>query len=129
MLSACPNGIDIYFDNVGGQLLEAVLNQINTNARIAFCGAVSDYTRTESFGPSNLFQLVTNCANIQGFLTHTKVDRYDEARARLSHWLSDGRLVSYEQMYEGVECCGQAFSDLFAGKNYGKTVVKVAEDP
>ncbi|MEO2177190.1 MAG: NADP-dependent oxidoreductase [bacterium] len=121
--AACPDGIDIYFDNVGGPLLEPVLNQINNGARIAFCGAVADYTRTENSGPSNLFQLVTNCARIEGFLTHTKVDRYDEARRALSQWLSDGQLVSFEHMYEGIECCGQAFSDLFAGKNFGKTIV------
>ena len=121
---ACPDGIDIYFDNVGGRLLEPVLNQINNGSRVVFCGAVADYTRTEDSGPSNLFQLVTNCARIEGFLTHTKVDRYDEARSMLSKWLSEGRLVSFEHMYEGIECCGQAFADLFAGKNYGKTLVK-----
>jgi NADPH-dependent curcumin reductase CurA len=124
--AACPDGVDIYFDNVGGPLLTPVLNQINNGARVAFCGAVADYTATQASGPPNLFQLVTNCARIEGFLTHTKVDRYDEARSQLSTWISEGQLVSYEHMYEGVEHCGQAFADLFAGKNHGKTIVKVA---
>ncbi len=127
--AACPDGIDVYFDNVGGPLLEPVLNQINNGARIAFCGAVADYTATQSSGPSNLFQLVTNCARIEGFLTHTKVDRYDEARSQLSTWITEGQLVSFQHMYEGVEHCGQAFADLFAGKNFGKTIVRATPDP
>ena len=125
--TACPTGVDIYFDNVGGPLLEPVLNQINNGARIAFCGAVADYTRTQESGPANLFQLVTHCAKMEGFLTHTKLDRYGEARTMLSRWLADGQLFNFEQRYEGVEYCGQAFVDLFAGRNYGKTIVKVAD--
>jgi NADPH-dependent curcumin reductase CurA len=126
--AACPDGVDIYFDNVGGPLLEPVLAQINPGARIAFCGAVADYVSAENSGPSNLFQLVTNGARMEGFLTHTRVDRYDEARSKLSLWISEGRLQSFQQLYEGVENCGLAFSDLFAGKNFGKTLVKVADD-
>jgi len=126
IMTACPDGVDVYFDNVGGPLLEPVLNQINHGARIVFCGAVSDYTRQAEVGPANLFQLVTNCAKIEGFLTHTKIDRYDEARSALSKWLSEGRLASQEHIYEGVESCGQAFSDLFAGVNYGKTLVRLS---
>lgn len=122
---ACPDGVDIYFDNVGGSLLAPVLNNINNGARIVFCGAVSDYSRTEEIGPGNLFQLVTNCAKIEGFLTHTKVDRYDEARRTLSDLLTKGQITSFEHIYEGIEYCGQAFADLFAGKNYGKTLVRV----
>ena len=119
----CPNGIDIYFDNVGGQILEHVLNHINEGARIPFCGAVADYTSTNP-GPSNLFKLVTNSARIQGFMTHHNVDRYDEARDQLKDWLADGKLTCFEQQYEGVDSCGTAFSGLFAGKNFGKSVVK-----
>jgi NADPH-dependent curcumin reductase CurA len=120
----CPNGIDIYFDNVGGPLLEHVLNHINEGARIPFCGAVSDYTNKNA-GPSNLFKLVTNSARIQGFMTHHNVDRYDEARNQLKAWLSNGDLNCFEQRYEGVSSCGVAFSSLFAGKNFGKSVVQV----
>jgi NADPH-dependent curcumin reductase CurA len=125
IFAACPDGVDIYFDNVGGSLLAPVLNNINVGARVVFCGAVADYSRSEEIGPGNLFQLVTNCAKIEGFLTHTKVDRYDEARAALSDLLSKGQLNSFEHFYQGIEYCGQAFADLFAGKNYGKTLVKV----
>ena len=124
--ATCPDGVDVYFDNVGGELLVPVLNNINHGARIPFCGAVADYTRLEEKGPGNLFQLVTNCARLEGFLTHTKVDRYDEARNMLSSWLEEGKLKSFEAVYEGVSSCGVAFSDLFAGKNFGKTLVKVS---
>jgi NADPH-dependent curcumin reductase CurA len=125
---ACPNGIDVYFDNVGGPLLEIVLNHIAHGARIAFCGAVADYSKRGSgTGPSNLFQLVTQCATLQGFLTHTQLDRYPEARAQLSRWISFGALESHEHVYHGVENCGIAFCDMFAGKNFGKTIVNVSE--
>jgi len=125
LASTCPDGIDIYFDNVGGPLLEPVLNHINVGARIPFCGAVADYTRTEPVGPSNLFQLVTRSARLEGFMTHTRVDRYDEARNALRGWLDAGRLKCFEHRYQGIENCGVAFADLFAGRNFGKTIVKV----
>ncbi|MFT5209108.1 MAG: NADPH-dependent curcumin reductase CurA [Flavobacterium sp.] len=128
LAAACPEGIDVYFDNVGGPLLSPVLNQIVSGARIVFCGAVSDYTSSNTAGPSSLFQLVTNCAKIEGFLTHKKVERYDEARSMLSTWLSEQQLISYEHTYDGIECCGQAFADMFAGINYGKTIVRASAD-
>ncbi len=128
MAAACPAGVDVYFDNVGGPLLETVLDHINEGARIPFCGAVADYgAQSESWGPSNLFQIVTKWATLQGFMTHTKLDRYPEARAQLKEWLASGQLVAHEQMYEGVEQCGVAFADLFAGNNFGKAVVHVQD--
>jgi len=128
LAEACHNGIDVYFDNVGGPLQEVVLDHIAQGARIPFCGAVADYGSQErGKGPSNLFQLVTKCALMQGFMTHTQVDRYPEARRQLSAWLAAGQIRAIEQMYQGVENCGVAFSDLFAGRNFGKTVVRVAD--
>ena len=121
-----PGGIDVYFDNVGGNLLEPVLNHINYGARVAFCGAVADYTDDEGTGPRNLFRLVANCARMEGFMTHYWTEDYPEAREILSGWLKDGSLKNFETQYEGVEQCGIAFSDLFAGRNRGKTIVKVA---
>jgi NADPH-dependent curcumin reductase CurA len=128
LAQACPQGIDVYFDNVGGPLLEVVLDHIADGARIPFCGAVADYAgQTRGQGPSNLFQLVTRCATLQGFLTHTQLERYPEARAQLTAWLQSGELRNHEFTYQGVEQCGVAFSDMFAGKNFGKTVVKVTD--
>ncbi|HIG61363.1 MAG TPA: NADP-dependent oxidoreductase [Gammaproteobacteria bacterium] len=123
--SACPAGVDVYFDNVGGPILETVLGQINQGARIPFCGAVADYSRTAPSGPSNLFMLVTQCARLEGFLTHTKLARYDEARQQLKAWMGEGALKTFVQSYQGVDQCGIAFADLFAGNNFGKTIVKV----
>ena len=123
--SACPSGVDVYFDNVGGPILETVLGQINQGARIPFCGAVADYSRTAPSGPSNLFMLVTQCARLEGFLTHTKLARYDEARQQLKTWMGEGSLKTFVQVYQGVDQCGIAFADLFAGNNFGKTIVKV----
>lgn len=124
LAAACPDGVDVYFDNVGGGLLEVVLNQINHSARIPFCGAVSNYNN-DNPGPKNLFNLVTMSASITGFMTHEQVERYPEARTQLKAWLEDGQLKAFEQVYDGVEQTGKAFCDLFAGNNFGKTVVKV----
>jgi len=122
---ACPNGIDVYFDNVGGPLLEVILEHINDGARIPFCGAVADYARLAPQGPSNLFQLVTHSAKLQGFMTHLQVDRYPEARRQLLAWIDQGLLKSVAMEYEGVDQCGVAFANLFAGVNFGKSVVRV----
>ena len=123
--SACPEGIDVYFDNVGGPLLEVILEHINDGARIPFCGAVADYARLTPQGPSNLFQLVTHSAKLEGFMTHLQVERYPEARQQLLSWISQGQLKSMAAEYEGVENCGVAFANLFAGVNFGKSVVRV----
>jgi len=120
----CPDGVDVYFDNVGGPLLEDVLERINVGARIALCGAVADYGNPRP-GPSNLFQLVTREAKMQGFFTHTQVERYPEAREALSNWVTDGELVVPEYRLQGIEQVGPAFCDLFAGRNFGKTVVEL----
>jgi NADPH-dependent curcumin reductase CurA len=121
----CPDGIDVYFDNVGGDLLEPVLNHINYQARIPFCGAVADYTDEDGTGPRNLFRLVANCAKLEGFMTHYWVEDYEAARDVLVGWLNEGKLKNFEASYDGVENCGVAFSDLFAGRNFGKAIVKV----
>ena len=123
--SACPEGIDVYFDNVGGPLLEVILDHINDGARIPFCGAVADYARLAPQGPSNLFQLVTHSAKLEGFMTHLQVERYPEARQQLLSWISQSQLKSVAEEYEGVENCGVAFANLFAGVNFGKSVVRV----
>lgn len=127
LAAAFPDGIDVYFDNVGGPLLEIVLENIAPAARIPFCGAVADYARESESGPSNLFQLVKQSATLQGFMTHLQLDRYPEARAQLSQWIASGDVKNKETMYEGVAMCGVAFSDMFAGSNFGKTVVHVAD--
>lgn len=124
--AACPDGIDVYFDNVGGPLMETVLNHINEDARILLCGSVATYNSTDPVpGPSNLFQLTTKHAHMHGFMTHLNLARYDEARAVLAGWIGEGRLVVHEHRLRGIEQVGQAFCDLFAGVNFGKTIVEL----
>lgn len=124
LANVCPDGVDVYFDNVGGPILEHVLDAINIGSRIVLCGAVSTYGSPGS-GPGNLFQLVTKESLMQGFFAHTQVDRYPEARKALAGWIDEGKLNAPEYMLEGIESVGPAFCDLFAGRNFGKTIVKL----
>ncbi|NKB98169.1 MAG: zinc-binding dehydrogenase [Pseudomonadales bacterium] len=124
LAALCPNGVDVYFDNVGGPILEVVLDHLAVGARIALCGAVATYGNPGS-GPGNLFQLVTKEALMRGFFAHTQVDRYPEARSQLAQWIDTDKLNAPEYMLSGIESVGPAFSDLFAGRNFGKTIVKL----
>lgn len=122
----CPNGIDVYFDNVGGPILEVVLDHITTRARIVLCGAVATYNSSDKVpGPSNLFSLVTKNATMTGFLTHQSHDRYAEARSRIIAWMHAGQLKNLEHRLHGIEAVGPAFCDMFAGRNLGKTLVQL----
>ncbi len=124
----CPDGIDVYFDNVGGPLLEVVLEHINEGARVVLCGAVASYGQQQA-GPANLFQLVTKQASMTGFLTHTRSDaEYAAARETLLGWLQTGKLKAPEYRLHGIENVARAFCDLFAGRNFGKTVVALVDD-
>ena len=121
---ACPNGIDVYFDNVGGPLLEVVLDNIAVGARIVLCGSIISYNALEPVrGPSNLFQLTARQATMQGFMTHLQETRYEEARKEITGWVKSGVLRNAEYRLTGINKVGQAFCDLFSGKNFGKTIV------
>ena len=98
--AACPDGVDVFFDNVGGQTLEAVISNMNHRGRLVLCGAISGYGVTPH-GPNNLFELITKELSIEGFMTHFRHDRYDEAREQLSQWLRDGLIHSPEHRLEG----------------------------
>jgi NADPH-dependent curcumin reductase CurA len=127
--AACPAGIDVYLDSVGGETLQAAIANLNTGARVVLCGSITHYNAAEPApGPHNLFELVTKEALMQGFMTHHRVDRYPEAREQLARWIADGKLNNIEYMLEGIENAGVAFCDLFAGRNFGKTVVKLSDD-
>ena len=119
---ACPAGVDVFFDNVGGQTLEAAISNMKHRGRLVLCGAISGYGVTPH-GPSNLFELVTKELSVEGFMTHFRHERYDEAREQLSVWLREGAIQSPEHRLEGIENVGKAFADLFAGENFGKTIV------
>lgn len=126
--ATCPQGVDVYFDNIGGPLLQAAIDNINERARLILCGAISDYhTNQAAPGPNNLFQLVTNQATMSGLMCHHQIDRYDEARNQLMAWVASGQLRNIEYMSRGIERVGPAFCEMFQGKNFGKTVVQLAD--
>ncbi len=124
--TACPDGVDVYFDNVGGAISEAVLVKINNFARIVVCGAISIYNETSL--PKSLsvqpFR-IKNRALMQGFIINDYAAKFPRAMVQLSQWLAEGNLTYTETIVEGFEQIPQAFFDLFEGKNTGKMVVKV----
>ena len=126
--AVCPDGVDVYFDNVGGETLQAAISNLNVNARVALCGSITQYnTDAPMPGPNNMFELVTKEVTMKGFMTHMQAERYPEVRQQLQDWINDGKLKSIEYCLDGIENAGVAFCDLFAGRNFGKTVVKLSD--
>jgi len=122
----CPNGIDLDFENVGGEILDAVLAQINIGARISLCGMISQYNATEPVpGPYNLVMLVVKRARIQGFLVSDYMDRAAEAMTALRRWLMEGKIKYRVDVVEGLEEAPRGVNKLFEGSNTGKLVVKI----
>ncbi len=126
--AATPDRIDVYFDNVGGPILESALFRMNVGGRIVCCGAASQYdTSTPGPGPRGIpGLLVNNRVRMQGFLVFDYASTYDEARAELGGWVADGSLKPLVTTYDGLEAAPQAFVDLLAGATVGTTVVTVA---
>lgn len=123
---ACPNGVDIYFDNVGGEISDAVLFNINKFSRTINCGAISVYNNTElPRGISVQPFLVKNSSSMQGFIVSDFADKHAEGIKQLAEWLQQGKLHATETIKEGFDNIPQAFLDLFEGKNKGKMVVKI----
>ncbi|MBL7560357.1 NADP-dependent oxidoreductase [Olleya sp. YSTF-M6] len=123
---AAPNGVDVYFDNVGGPISDAVLFSINQFARIIICGAISVYNETEL--PKSISVqpfLVKNSALMQGFIVSNYAEKFPEAIQKLSGWLAEGKLTYTETIVDGFDNIPQAFIDLFEGKNKGKMIVKI----
>ncbi|MGH8822281.1 MAG: NADP-dependent oxidoreductase [Rhodoferax sp.] len=125
----CPNGVDIYFDNVGGEILDAALARLARGARIIICGAVSQYNNTGAVqGPKNYLSLLVNRARMQGIVVFDYADRYPLAVAELAGYLKDGRMKSKEDVVTGLDTFPEALIKLFTGENFGKLVLQVAED-
>jgi len=124
----CPKGIDVYFDNVGGEILDLVLTQIARGARIVSCGAISQYNNTTPIkGPSNYLSLLVNRASMRGFVVSDYASRYGEAAREMAGWLAAGKLKSREDIIEGLETFPETFLKLFKGENVGKLVLKIAD--
>ena len=125
---ACPAGVDVYFDNVGGPMTDAVMARLAFKARVVVCGCIHHYNLTEPYmGPSHLRAILVNRARVEGFLVFDWLSRYGEAFARLTSWLDDGRMKYREHVIEGLENAPEGLGMLFEGRNFGKLVVKVAE--
>jgi NADPH-dependent curcumin reductase CurA len=127
--AACPNGIDIYFDNVGGDVLEAVLKQINVHARIPLIGLISQYNDAKLRPGPNLSSVLSNRALIQGMIIFDHADRLPEFLRDMAQWLREGKICYREDIVQGLENAPRAFIGLLLGENIGKRVVQVAADP
>ena len=122
----CPKGIDVGFENVGGEILDSVLALINVGARISLCGMISQYNSTDRVpGPGNLFMLIVKRARIQGFLVSDYMPRAAEAMSKLGGWHVEGKIKYRVDVVEGLEQAPTAVNKLFDGSNQGKLVVKV----
>lgn len=123
---AAPDGIDLFFDNVGGEILDACLAQLALRGRIVLCGAISSYNdRGAAKGPANYANLIVKRARMEGFLILDYFDRLDEGRAEVAGWLAEGKIKSSEHVVEGLENAPDALNLLFTGGNTGKVIVAV----
>ena len=123
----CPDGIDVYFDNVGGEILDAALARINMHARIVICGAISQYNSSSIKGPSNYLSLLVNRATMQGMVVMDYVKDYQTAAMNMGMWMAQDKLKSKEDVYDGIDNFYDTYCKLFSGEKLGKLVLKVLE--
>jgi len=127
---ACPNGIDVYFENVGGVIGRTAFDQLNIHGRVAVCGTISNYNATEAeMVPDELWKFIVKRARMEGLLVTDFEDRHEPARAEMARWIKEGKLTWRETIVDGLENAPTAFNDLFSGRNFGKLIVKVGDDP
>ena len=127
---ACPNGIGVYFDNVGGETTDAVFRHLATGARIVICGQISQYNLVRpEVGPRLFWPFIAKRLHMQGFLVFDFAERYPEGLEQLTRWLQAGKLKYKEDIVEGIENAPRAFLGLFQGKNLGKQLVRIADEP
>jgi len=129
LAAACPQGIDVYFENVGGVVLEAVMPLLNQGARIPLCGLISEYNATTSTPGPNLRPLLFNRVLLQGFIVSDHLARMGDFVRDCGGWLREGQLKYREDIVEGLERAPEAFIGLLQGQNFGKLLVRVGEDP
>jgi NADPH-dependent curcumin reductase CurA len=124
----CPNGIDVYFDNAGGAITDAVFKKINVKARIVICGQISQYNLEKpEMGPRLLSTILVKQAKVEGFLVFQFADRYKEGIEQLARWLKEGKLKYREEIAHGIENAPRAFIEMLQGKNTGKQLVQVRD--
>jgi NADPH-dependent curcumin reductase CurA len=121
----CPKGVDVYFDNVGGEILDFVLTQITRGARIVICGAISQYNTPNPVGPKNYLSLLVNRASMAGMIVFDYTPRYGEALMQMGAWMAEGKLKSKGDVVKGLETFPDTINKLFKGENFGKLVIEV----
>ena len=128
LAKACPDGIDVYFDNVGGWISDAVYPNINFRARVAICGMISEYNQTEpELAPRITRHLLVNSARVEGFIVTNFYDRWPAAIEEMAGWIRDGRIVYREDVVDGLEHAPRALVRLFTSKNFGKQLVRIRD--
>ena len=124
----CSNGVDVYFDNVGGWISDEVIPRMNFHSRIVLCGQISQYNSSEKeVGPRLFPYLLTHSIKVQGFIVGDYAHLFPQVRSQLSKWLNEGKIIQYETIMEGLEQAPTAFIGLFKGQNLGKMIVKISE--
>jgi len=125
----CPKGIDVYFDNVGGVILNAALSKLRMHARVVICGAISQYNNKSKIeGPSNYLSLLVTRSTMQGMVVMDYVKGYGDAAKQMGIWMQEGKLKSREDIYDGIENFQETYQRLFSGEKNGKLVLKVIEE-
>jgi NADPH-dependent curcumin reductase len=125
----CANGVDVYFDNVGGDILDTVLARLNRKARVVICGAISQYNNTTPVqGPKNYLNLLVARARMEGMVVFDYADRYHLAVKDIAQWMKEGKFKSREDVVDGLETFPATLNKLFTGENFGKLVLRVAKD-
>jgi NADPH-dependent curcumin reductase CurA len=125
MKEACPKGIDVYFDNVGGEIFDLALTRMNLFGRIVVCGTISDYNSTEPYRVKNMRAVLVNRLRLQGMIVYDWKDRYGEALKALGGYFAEGKLKYRESIVQGLENAPRGLIDLLNGKNFGKQLVKL----
>jgi NADPH-dependent curcumin reductase CurA len=127
----CPQGVDVYFDNVGGEMLDTVLMTINRGARVVLCGAISMYNNAGELppGPRNYVQLMIQRARMEGFIITDYLPRFPEAAMQIGQWIAEGKLKYAVDIVDGLESATKAINRLFTGANTGKLIVKISDEP
>ncbi len=123
--AAAPKGIDVYFENVGGEILDTVLRHMNPFSRIPLCGLISQYNATDPYGVKNIHALLVNRIKLQGFIVSDRMERWPIALKELAGWVNDGKLKYRETITDGLENAPKAFIGLLKGENFGKQLVKL----
>ncbi|KAI8140404.1 hypothetical protein BJV82DRAFT_715917 [Fennellomyces sp. T-0311] len=124
----CPNGVDIYFENVGGEMLETTINHMNDFGRIVACGMISQYNTDKPYGVRNLMQIVAKRLRMEGFIVMDNVEMEEPFRKDMTQWLLEGKIKYRDSIISGIENTPQALIDVLQGKNFGKQIVKIADE-